>query len=276
MTKPGTNEDVILLRLKKMDSKLEDTLAEVIVLKEENKELRNIISNLQTTAEDIKKSGSAVEELRKEIESCKTGMEFMNAEFENTKKNLELASQESMLKGHEKFESTMRFLNKKISDLERTNDNLEQQSRNNNLEFHGVPHSEKENLPETIMKIANALKAEITTPQIVQCYRVRFKNKDKTGPVIAKFSSVQPKKEFLKVKKAKRDIKDFGVDGMEQLFLNENLTNYRRDVFFEARAAKQKKSFKYLWTANGNIYMKKNDGAPRIHIESKDDLDKLK
>ena len=75
-------------------------------------------------------------------------------------------------------------------------------------------------------------------------------------------------------RKEAKNIKDFPVPEMTKLFVNENLTDYRKNLFWSTKRAAKANNFKYFWTANGKL-LKKDDNAPVIAIQNKSDVDNL-
>ena len=62
---------------------------------------------------------------------------------------------------------------------------------------------------------------------------------------------------------------------MTKLFVNENLTHYRKKLFWSTKRAAKANNYKFFWTANGKILVKKDDKAPVIAILSETDIDNL-
>ena len=72
-----------------------------------------------------------------------------------------------------------------------------------------------------------------------------------------------------------KEIEDFPVEGMKNLFVNENLTQRRKQFFWKTKQKAKELGFKYFWSNNGQIYMRENGDAEKIHIKTEDDLDNL-
>ena len=68
---------------------------------------------------------------------------------------------------------------------------------------------------------------------------------------------------------------EFPVKGMHRFFVNENLTQQRKKLLWATRQRANENQFKYVWTNNGNIFVRKNDDAALISIMNETDLYKL-
>ena len=62
---------------------------------------------------------------------------------------------------------------------------------------------------------------------------------------------------------------------MEKLYVKENLTQRRKNLFWETKQAAKEQNYDYFWTNNGQIYIRKDEESNKIHIKSKTDLDSL-
>ena len=72
------------------------------------------------------------------------------------------------------------------------------------------------------------------------------------------------------------NLKQFSVPGTEKIFINENLTQTRRKLFWQTKQKAKKEEWKYYWTVNGNIFVKKHDNANAVSIKNVQDLQLIK
>ena len=108
-------------------------------------------------------------------------------------------------------------------------DNLEQYSRKDNLEVHGIPEQTDENIVNHIITLGNALNVTIQANDIDICHRLPNKNSDKPKPIIVKFKSHQTKK---KLYEARKHLRNLNLDRFfDDVDINENLTKMRRELF---------------------------------------------
>lgn len=211
--------------------------------------LRDISNNLNRQAQshgellkENKLQTQKIEELVSEIATCK-------------KENIALKSENEVLAA-------------KINDLE-------QYSKNFNLEIQGVPETSGENVYQIVTKIANFLGADINTDEIERCHRLgKSKIPNKHSGIIAKFYSRNVKEVILKGKKGKGDIQaeEIGFIGAtSKIYVNEHLTKTNKHLFWLARAAKQI-GYKFVWTRRGKIFIRKDEHSPVIHIAKPADI----
>jgi len=59
------------------------------------------------------------------------------------------------------------------------------------------------------------------------------------------------------------------------IFINENLTNYRRELFWKANKMKKDNMITSTWTMDGKIFVKTSPSGAPVRIYSVEDLDDL-
>ena len=72
------------------------------------------------------------------------------------------------------------------------------------------------------------------------------------------------------------DLKNFSVSDTKNIFVNENLTPTRRQLFWKNKQQVKNNSWKYIWTHNGNVFVKKDDNACITAIKNELDLNLIK
>ncbi len=79
--------------------------------------------------------------------------------------------------------------------------------------------------------------------------------------MVAKFKDLECKQNFLFKKYEKRSLlsREVGlnVSADQQLYIRDQLTNYKMKLYREARIIKEKYNYKYLWMKNAKIYLRK-------------------
>jgi hypothetical protein len=228
--------------------------------------------------------------------------EYSKAQFENLQmQNQELTHKlDEQLKRvnaleskHSELEIHITKQDSAISLLQQQVDDLMQEKLANNVELHGVPERDGEDLSLLVNKVASMLGASDTGEKnaIAYVYRGR-KLKNGPRPVIVSFKKHEDKVEWMKNRKAKtfadyRFPVEFsekaGASGSKSknpglqhrsMRIFEQLTPARRQLFFAARQAAYEKNFKYTWTRDGKILVRKNETTKAlIRINNLNDID---
>lgn len=176
-------------------------------------------------------------------------------------------------------------LESRIKYLEHQEDQASQYSRRNCLRVSGIKEEEGESMENIVMSLATEIKAEIDIRDIDNVHRLGSSkpstrqsqsnqsampsNIGRPRDIIIKFTSFRSRQIFYTRRSALKTSKVFG-----RVFVNEELSKKRGEVFFHARRLAKAKQVKSAWTANGVILVK--DNSERIHrCERLSDLDKF-
>ena len=72
------------------------------------------------------------------------------------------------------------------------------------------------------------------------------------------------------------DLNQFSVKGTQQIFINENLTHTRKQLFWKTKQKTKEAKFQFFWTNNGNIFVKKCEMTDPVLIKNDGDLNLIK
>lgn len=178
-----------------------------------------------------------------------------------------------------RLENENALLKKKLSSLTSSLDNAERFSRQKNIEIQNVPKKTGENLMDVVSRIGASLQSPVDPLSIDYVTRVptQVKNMPKNIIVpfvskITRFSSCIPEKR-LSEKSSQAGLSV--IDVADKLYINEHLTLTNKRIFKEARAIARSKGFKFVWTQNGNVLIRKSETSRILQISSEDDLKRL-
>ena len=145
------------------------------------------------------------------------------------------------------------------------------------MEIHGIPEKTEENLAEQVITLRNALNVKIRRDDIDICHRLfTGKNRSKPRPIIVKFKSYRTKKEVYGARKSLKN-QNMGhiFQGADMVYINENLTRRRRELFANVWKRKKAEQWHSTWAIDGKIFMKLSLGDQPVRIYSQEDLDKI-
>ena len=133
---------------------------------------------------------------------------------------------------------------KETNELDKKNDDLEQYSRKNSLEILGVPEGAYASTDEVVIRIGEAINVDIRPEDIEISHKLKRKT---TKPVIVKFVSHKVKSLLYKARTKLKNVKTSDVFPSyslasredQRIFINENLTNYRRELFLTSNCRVQ-------------------------------------
>ena len=149
-----------------------------------------------------------------------------------------------------------------IYELFELQDRLEQYTRKNSLEIHGVPESAYSTTEEVVLKLAEALEVPITPQDVEISHKLERKG---NKPIIVKFANLKIKSNIYKSRAKLGD----------RIFLHENLTSYRKKIVNRANEMRRDGAVLSVWTLDGKVYVKTSPEGRPIKINDLEDLEDL-
>ena len=230
--------------------------------------VNNILSDNQKLHEEMLALKLSVDTQGREFQKMKESVERITKENESLKNEL-LRAKGKLNEQKEEMESLWSSL-----------DEIEQYTRKNSLEISGVPESCYTSTEEVVLNVARALNVDITPNDIEITHKLR--RRGATDTIITKFVSHKAKSELYKRRTKLKDIKLTDIYpsyasaiNTSRLFINENLTNFRRHLLGRANGMKRDGLLLSAWTIDGKVFVKTSpDGAP-VRIFCDADLDEL-
>ena len=222
--------------------------------------------------------------LKAELVELKDSQKFICGQYDDLKQdndNLLLTNKQQENEIKRLQTNSQLVAEKKAKESEKL-DALEQYGRRQNLEFTGIPETQGEDTNEFIIEVTKHFGVEIIKDQISTSYRLPVRrthhDKDSTKtsppPIIARFVNRDIRNEIYAKEKLIRDLdfNKFSVYGIKSLFINENLTQQRKKLFWLAKQKARLAEFKYIWTSNGNIFVRRSEETVAIGIKLEKDL----
>ncbi len=156
------------------------------------------------------------------------------------------------------------------ADTKQKIDDLEQESKLNNFCIVGIPEDvdiDDENLQQKLLTIANEkLNLQtITGDDIDQCYRFGKPNNLKARDVIVRFKSREKRNLVFKCKRnmPRED---------PPIYINEDLTQPRNKLFYDARCLRRTEKIHATWTQEGNVIVKVTDTSKPVPVRTHREL----
>ena len=168
-----------------------------------------------------------------------------------------------------------------LYELYELQDRLEQYTRENSLEIHGVPESAYSTTEEVVSKLAEAL-VPITPQDVEISHNLKRKG---NKPIIVKFANHKIKSNIYKSRtKLKKNIKVCnrfpGANAAtraarDRIFLHENLSSYRKKIVNRANEMRRDEVLLNVWTLDGKVYVKTSPEGRPMKINDLEDLESL-
>ena len=118
-----------------------------------------------------------------------------------------------------------------------------------------------------MVEISEVLGVEINQNDISVAHRLPAKKvrdeskKPDPTAIIARFVSRSVRNEIYNNRKFAKTLSqsNFPIEGMQKLYVNENLTRARKYLLWRTKQMARQKNFTYIWSKNGRILVRKDD-----------------
>lgn len=230
----------------------------------------------------VNKSDKKITDMLKDIKALKKDITAVLTE------NTLLKQKVTELESHLTNSTTeIKSLNRTVQSAFEEIEYLKEISINKNIILAGIPN--RQQLPKTVaVAVFKAIKAEVNEAQITDCFYIG-KEKGPHNLILVKLHSSLQKKEILLKKKLHKNLfpeqlnlyskTDCGASSssfpINQIFIREELTRAKRELFRNTRTANNQLKFKFLWIKNSNIYLREAENTEIIKIRSSADLASL-
>lgn len=234
------------------------------------------------TLEDIMKKITEIADYQRgqEVSFNKSYEHLSEQLLENNKVIKEQNSSiQNCLKIIDSLVSENKQLTKKVADLERRVDDMEQYSRANAVEIQGVPMKANEDVVSVVKEVGKALDLVISDSMIDACHRMGHRNGTNGAPpgIIVKFVRRFDKERILQQRRVKRTLstRHMNLEVDQPVYVNEALTPARRRLLAAARQLRKERDYKFLWVRGGKIFLRKQENSHVIQVTCQDDFAKL-
>ena len=244
--------------------------------------MNDILQKLTALTSKVEKI-SSVEEKLTELQKS---VEFVSKSFDDFKKDIDnVKSLTTQLKqDNESLQGQLQATQRELTVTREELNELQQYSRRNNIEISGIPQHEGENTDDIVMKIAGAVGVKVTPEDIDISHRLPRRHQDQRGqvqhpPIIVKFTrrTIRNKIYYSRQQLKDKTPRQLHLDDQStnRIYINENLTPTTKRLFHQVNERRKHLKWKFIWTSNGKIYVRKNEDAESIMISSLQSVNRI-
>ena len=245
-------------------------------------EIKGLLEGVQRTLVEMRTDNRRMED---ELTELKSSFNTHSTEINSLKKTLNKALFEN-----DTLKQTVDSLMKKvkmqegyINELYGQQDDLEQYTRKHALEIHGIPEDLYTTTDDVVIKLGELLNVPITNADIDISHKL-FNGKNQPKAIIVKFISHKKKTQLYRKRTELRNVKisdlfpDCSTADVVQstrIFINENLTQYRKGIMKKANKMRKDGMIQSAWSLDGKLYVKTSPSGTPVRIYCEDDLKNL-
>lgn len=203
---------------------------------------------------------------KNDLEEVKKSQSFLSGKFEELITSMAELKQENNALRTESSQLRKRIesLECQVAAAESDTESIKQYLRRDLIEIHGVPVNPDEDtntLVKGVVELADP-SLKLDDQDISISHRLPAST-DFIAPIIAKFTRRDVRDRVMSVKKNLRhkSARDLGFTQNTWLYINESLTPKCRILLKEVKHFKRNHNFKYVWSRQGKIYLKKDESS---------------
>jgi hypothetical protein len=170
-----------------------------------------------------------------------------------------------------------------INNLTHQVNQLDQYSRNKNIEIDNIEVVSGEIIEDVVLNIAKKIKINLKPEEIDAVHRLPGRKNSTSPPkVIVQLTSRKKRDLFINRRREASDLcsTDVVAGGklVSRIFVNENLSAYNRELLWRAKVRAKEEQFRFVWFKFGKIFVKQNDqpSSPVIRVFTHADIDKIR
>ena len=258
----GLMKDMEIMLGKTLLDKMKTMIKEEI--SDEKDRLLKIVENIQKIKSDIGKT-----------------VDFMSEKFEVIiHESKELKSKVTMLvKENKILNDQLNDMKEETTSLSSQVDFLERNLKGKNLEIVGVPFVKNENVGDLAVKVLTNIDPQLSKEDIESARRLMKKDKNNVtiyGPILARFKNIGKRNYIFRNKKNLAEARPNLVNGsVKKIFINENLTPKNKKIFYHANCFKKQNNWRFVWTANGMVFLRKTESSDAVLVKNLVDLENI-
>lgn len=242
--------------LKNSKSEGKHEMQVVELLHEMRKEINENSKNISTRLDRVERF------LTEELEALKLQMSALKEENEQLKETCSNLQNENQ------------SYCKQLHEIKNEVNEMQQYSRNRNIEIVGVPLTEKEDVFSIIEKVATVIDVNYDKKDISAAHRLPSR-KGYHPNIIIQFVSRSTRQEWLSAGKKKNlNAKQLSPHlQTSNIYINEHLTPLNKALLGRARRLKKENIVDFVWCKEGKVFVRRQDGDKAHVVRKMEDLE---
>ena len=226
---------------------------------------------------------SEIKDLRAKCSQIEKSQEYLSSKYDQVVQSIQTIKKQ-VDASHTKInqqDDVLTNVQRSMDDIYAELDEMQQYSRRDCLELNGIPQLDGENTDQLVIETASMIGVNLAEEDISISHRLPDTRNTK-GRIIAKFVRREKRDEVYKnrrklIKKSSNDIPSVKSANKpaSKIHINESLTSYRRKLLGRINTFKKENLFKFIWTQNGKIYLKKHEDSRSYVFKTEEEFDEF-
>ncbi|XP_070543753.1 uncharacterized protein [Ptychodera flava] len=178
---------------------------------------------------------------------------------------------------NDRLQDQLTVTQRELSNTQEELHDLQQYSRRNNIEIHGIPQRNGEDTNDIVVRVAAAVGVDITPSDIDISHRLpsrqnQTQQRHQTPAIIVKFVRRSVRNSIYYARKNLRGQTPnqirVGDNNTNNIYINENLTPTMKRLFHQVNERRKQLKWRFIWTSNGKIFTRKDETSEVISVSS--------
>ncbi|XP_063971383.1 uncharacterized protein LOC135158048 [Lytechinus pictus] len=182
---------------------------------------------------------------------------------------------DSVREGQNSIVNSLSFLNEKFEEMKLKAERIEKE----NKELREQNICLQKRFSELTFQLNDLDHPELAASDFDVVHRLGSKRQadNKARPIIVRFTTRRARNIMYDGRRKLNTLstKDLGYNGDGKIYLNENLIASTKELMKDLNKARRDAGYKFLWTQNGRIFVRKDEKCQPIIIHSREDFSKL-
>lgn len=243
------------------------SLTQEMLVKILNEFKKEVVAELKNHGKQFEEFKASLQMFSDTIDEANKNMKKLNENY----KELKIENQQIMDSNKE--------LREEVAMLRTRMRQIEQYSRNQNIEIQGVPVTNSEDPVLIAVDVGKTLGVELKAEDVMGAHRVpTFKTRD-IPPLIVQLRDRRLKNTCIAAYKKNRKLTAKDINPAfpnNTVYVNDHLTPETKNLLRLAKIKAKEINYKYVWCNDGKIFMRSEDGKKCIRIDCEQDLCKIR
>lgn len=238
---------------------------------------------INTFSHSLQQLQEAFDKMKQEMCAFTYFLNSTSEDISNFRK--ELSEMKNELQEVDRCKLEVSGLRAEVAELRQEMEFQQQRQFNKDIEINGLVEQKGENLMQIMSVASTVLGIELCPNDIDDIRRVGARNGETGGegrprprPVILTLARRATRDQLIRAARVRRGLTTdmFGMPGNPiKVYFNEHLTKPNRILYSKTRAVGKELGFKFVWTKDGNIYMRRSETSSVLRVTSEATLKKL-
>ncbi|CAG4989971.1 unnamed protein product [Parnassius apollo] len=239
----------------------------------------DLANELKLLRQDIKEMRNDMQEFRGTMTNLLTAINACNQRLDCLEARMEVVDKNSQIK----TSNDISFFEKTITDLKIDLNDRDQELLGNDIEVSGIPEDKNERSTHIVLAVATKLGVALEDRDIVSAERAGLLRREQNEtsrprPIVVQLALLVHRDSLLAVARVRRGCTTVGL-GLNSVdcpfYVNERLTRHNRQPFYKVRTEAKRNNWKYVWTRQGKVFARRENGEPHHRVRFESDLIKV-